>query len=89
MRNPFHNFTHFVIGIGDKHYTRVGRYPDKNENPKGGWNWAVCRYRFWRLPFIDYRRGGFEFYVGWRNGGNFGMKLNFAQNRAATPKKGS
>ncbi|HEY6226544.1 MAG TPA: hypothetical protein VI282_05410 [Verrucomicrobiae bacterium] len=86
MRNPLHNFDHYVIGIGDKHFTRVGRSPDRVANPNGGWNWAVCRYRNLRLPFVDYQRGRFEFYVGWRNGGNFGAKLNFAQKRSA-PKK--
>jgi len=88
MRNPFHNFDHYVIGVGDKPFTRVGRFPDKNAKPNGGWNWAVCKYKCLRLPFVDYQRGGFEFYMGWRNGGNFGMKLNFAQKRAATPMKG-
>jgi hypothetical protein len=88
MRNPFHNFNHYVIGIGDKHFTRVGRFPDRQANPNGGWNLAVCKYKCLRLPFVDYQRGRFEFYCGWRNGGNFGMKLNFAQKRAATPTKG-
>ena len=87
VRNPFHNFDHYVIGIGDKHFTRVGRFPDRQANPNGGWNWTVCRYRNLRLPFVDYQRGGFEFYCGWRNGGNFGMKLNFGQKRAAISKK--
>lgn len=86
MRNPFHNFNHYVIGICDKPFTRVGRFPDKVANPNGGWNWAVCKYKCLRLPFVDYHRGRFEFYCGWRNGGNFGMKLNFAQKRAAKPK---
>lgn len=87
MRNPFHNFDHYVIGVGDKSFTRVGRFPDQNAKPNGGWNWAVCKYKCLRLPFVDYQRGRFEFYIGWRNGGNFGMKLNFAQKRAATAKK--
>jgi hypothetical protein len=88
MRNPFHNLDHYVIGIGDKPFTRVGRFPDKNANPNGGWNWAVCKHKCLRLPFVDYQRGGFEFYCGWRNGGNFGMKLNFAQKRATKPANG-
>ncbi len=79
LRNPFHNFTFYVIGIEDKVFLRVGRYADRVANPNGGWNWAVCRYQWLRLPFVDYHRGRFEFYFGWRNGGNFGMKLNFAQ----------
>lgn len=87
VRNPYHNFDHYVIGIGDKSFTRVGRFPAQVANPNGGWNWAVCRYRNLRLPFVDYQRGGFEFYLGWRNGGNFGIKLNFAQKRLAAPRK--
>jgi hypothetical protein len=83
FRNPFHNFTFYVIGIEDKVHLRVGRYADRVENPNGGWNWAVCRYQWLRLPFIDYHRGRFEFYIGWRNGGNFGMKLNLWQHHAA------
>ena len=82
LRNPFHNFTFYVIGIADKPFLRVGRYADRVANPNGGWNWAICHYQWLHLPFVDYRRGRFEFYWGWRNGGNFGMKLNFAQKRA-------
>ena len=83
LRNPCHNFTFYVMGIEDKPHIRVGRYASKTTNPNGGWNWAVCKYRRLRLPFVDYRRGRFEFYFGWRNGGNFGVKLNFNQ---AKPK---
>jgi len=83
LRNPCHNFTFYVMGIEDKPHIRVGRYASKTTNPNGGWNWAVCKYRRLRLPFVDYRRGRFEFYFGWRNGGNFGVKLNFSQ---AKPK---
>jgi len=80
-RNPFHNFDHYVIGISDKPFTRIGPYPNRMQNPNGGWNWAVCRYGWWQLPFADYQRGRFEFYIGWRTGGNFGIKLNFAQKK--------
>ena len=76
-RNSLHNFTHYVIGMRDKPFVRVGRIPDKIFAPEGGWNWAVCKYKFVRLPFVSYQRGGFKFYCGWRERGNFGMKLNF------------
>src|SRR5262249_23408983 len=92
MRNPCHNWDAYVIGISDKAFTRVGRFPSRPSNPDGGWNWAVCRYKRVRLPFIDYQRGRFEFYFGWRAGGSFGVKLNFWQKKkkqapppAATP----
>jgi len=85
LRNPFHNFTFFVIGVADKPFTRVGRCPDEVFNPEGGWNWAVCRYKCLRLPFISYIRGGFKVYWGWRANGNFGIKLNFAGEKIAKP----
>ena len=31
------------------------------------------------LPFLSYQRGGFNFYFGWRERGNFGIKLNYSQ----------
>ena len=89
MRNPCHNFTFYVMGIEDKAHVRIGKYPAKVANPNGGWNWAVCKYKRLRLPFVDYKRGRFEFYCGWRNGGNFGMKLNFSQRKAKKPPPAS
>ncbi len=77
LRNPFHNFTFYVIGVADKRFTRVGKYPDKVFSPEGGWNWAIVRYKWVRLPFVSYQRGRFEMYLGWRERGNFGIKLNF------------
>jgi hypothetical protein len=76
-RNSLHNFTHYVIGIKDKPFVRVGTFPDRVFAPEHGWNWAVCKYKCLRLPFVSYNRGGFKFYCGWRERGNFGMKLNF------------
>ena len=91
MRNPFHNFDFYVAGIVEKPFTRVGRFADRISNPNDGWNWAVCRYKRLRLPFIDYKRGGFEFYFGWRTVGAFGIKFNFTKPKevpAHTPEKG-
>ncbi len=79
MRNPFANFSNYVIGVADKQTARSGVYPTVNGNPNGGWNFAVTRRRIVYLPFIDYKRHRFEFYFGWRARGNFGMKLNFRQ----------
>ena len=74
--NPFRNRS-FVIGIADKPFSQTGRFPGEIATPNGGWNWGVCRYKRLRLPFIAYSRGRFQFYCGWRKGGNFGMKFNF------------
>jgi len=79
MRNPFENFSNYVIGVADKKTVRSGVYPDQVGNPNGGWNFAVTRRRIAYLPFIDYKHHRFEFYFGWRERGNFGMKLNFRQ----------
>lgn len=77
FRNPCHNFTFYVIGIADKEFDQTGCYPGEVFNPNGGWNLTVCRYRCCRLPFLSYRRGSFQFYCGWRERGNFGVKLRF------------
>ncbi|MDD5140364.1 MAG: hypothetical protein PHY43_08930 [Verrucomicrobiales bacterium] len=79
FRNPLANFSNYVIGIGDKESVRSGRYPKQIGNPCGGWNFAVSHRHILYLPFIDYKRGRFEFYFGWREHGNFGIKLNFRQ----------
>jgi len=76
-RNPTHNFNFYIIGISDKTFRRAGRCPDQVFNPHGGWNWTVCKYKWARLPFISYHKRKFSFYFGWRERGNFGIKLNF------------
>lgn len=87
VRNPFHNLTFYVIGIADKPFWRIGPYPAKTSNPDGGWNWAICERKMLRLGFVDYEAKHFEFYAGWRTGGNFGLKMNFGS--TAKPKKPS
>jgi hypothetical protein len=77
FRNPFHNFNFYVIGVADKTFYRSGRYPKRNSNPNGGWNFAVTRRRAVLLPFASYDRSWCIFYFGWRERGNFGIKLNF------------
>ena len=75
-RNSLHNFTFYVMGIADKEFEYTGRHPGIF-NPQDGWNWTVCRYKCVRLPLISYKKGGCLFYCGWRERGNFGMKLTF------------
>jgi hypothetical protein len=87
LRNPLSNFSNYVIGIADKKSVRSGKYPDKISNPRGGWNFAVSRRHILLLPFIDYKRGRFEFYFGWRERGNFGTKLNFRQKLPEPPPR--
>ena len=77
FRNPLTNFTYFVMGVADKDTMRYGRYPKLVGNPHGGWNFAVTRRRAVLLPFMDYKNSHLEFYLGWRERGNFGAKLVF------------
>ena len=77
FRNPTHNFNYYVIGIADKTFRRSGHCPREVFNPRQGWNWAVCKYKFLRLPFASYQRGRFRFYLGWRERGNFGAEIKF------------
>ena len=82
FRNPLHNFHFYVIGVADKKISRSGRFPDKNSDPRGGWDFEAARYKCIWLPFVSYHREKFDFYFGWRNRGNFGIKINI------NPKKG-
>jgi hypothetical protein len=79
FRNPTHNLNFYVIGLADKTFRRSGRYPAEVFSPRQGWNWAVCKYRWWRLPFVSYQKNSFRFYLGWRERGNFGIKLTFRE----------
>ena len=79
FRNPTHNLNFYVIGVADKTFRRSGRYPEQVFSPRQGWNWAVCKYRWWRLPFVSYQKNSFRFYFGWRERGNFGIKLTFRE----------
>ncbi len=77
MRNPLHNFTHYVIGVTDKDTKRTGRFPTHVFAPAGGWNWAFTRAGFCPLPFVSYAGKYARFYLGWRESGNLGGKINF------------
>jgi hypothetical protein len=83
FRNPLHNFDFYIIGVADKPFYRSGKFPDKNSDPRGGWDFEAARYKFIWLPFVAYHREKFDFYFGWRNRGNFGIKINI------NPKKGT
>ena len=86
LRNPLHNFTFYVIGIADKPFTRAGKFPDAVFARDGGWNWSVARYKCVRLPFISFNGERWRFYLGWRERGNFGGKVNFGKLPSPDPK---
>lgn len=85
FRNPLHNFHFYVVGVADKTFHRSGKYPKMNSNPNGGWDFEAARYKFIWLPFVSYHRQNMDFYFGWRNHGNFGIKLNFGSKKEAVP----
>jgi hypothetical protein len=77
FRNPFHNFGFYVIGVADKKFVRSGRYPERNSNPRGGWDFELARRKVALLPFISFERKKFNFYLGWREHGAFGVEMKF------------
>ena len=87
MRNPLHNFTHYVIGVTDRAVTRTGRFPAHVFAPGGGWNWAFTRARALPLPFVSFDGSRCRFYLGWRESGNFGAKLHLRRHDTAPPSQ--
>jgi len=81
FRNPLHNFHFYVVGVADKTFYRSGKYPKLNSDPHGGWDFEAARYKFIWLPFVSYHREDMDFYFGWRNHGNFGIKMNFGSKK--------
>jgi hypothetical protein len=81
MRNPLHNFTHYIIGVTDKDTLRTGLHPSRVFAPGGGWNWAFTRtcHGIVLLPFVSYDGARCRFYLGWRESGNFGGKVNLGR----------
>jgi hypothetical protein len=79
LRNPLHNFTFYVIGVADKDLTRTGKFPGAVFAPEGGWNWASAKHKWLRLPFVSFNGERWRFYLGWRERGNFGGKINFGK----------
>jgi hypothetical protein len=75
LRNPFHNFDFYVIGLSDKRFIRVGRFPEETFNRDSGWNWGACLFHGVRLPYLSYIHGRVRAYCGWRPGGAFGLEL--------------
>lgn len=85
-RNPGHNFTFYVVGIADREFTRIGRHPEDVFRPGGGLNWAVSLYGLYPpLPFVSYQGRHCSTYLGWRERGNLGAKLNLRW-RGVEPK---
>jgi len=81
LRNPFHNFDCYVIGLSDKAFIRYGRFPEDTFNPYDGWNWGVCSYKCLPFPYLSYTKGRLRAYCGWRPGGAFGLELRLGSRK--------
>jgi len=81
-RNPFHNFSFYVIGIAEKtdksEYSRCGKFPSDVFAPGYGWNYSYIKYKGLRLPFVSYWSPTKKLYFGWRERGNIGIKINIS-----------
>lgn len=75
FRNPFHNLFFHVWNV-PRPFITEGDYPFDVFNPKGGWNRLrhYSAYNNKTYRFISYV-GWCKFYIGWRERGNFGIKL--------------
>jgi hypothetical protein len=76
LRNPFHNFDHYVIGIADKKIKRTSRISEGASESRSHWDFAVARRKLAMLPFVSYQR----------ERGNFGIKLNFPKLPKESPR---
>lgn len=78
VRNPCANFVGFVIGVNDRNYRIIGTAPvwagSLRDVGRTGWKWSVIDIGL-GLPFISYAGVHWEFYLGWRFSGGFGLKI--------------
>jgi hypothetical protein len=83
FRNPMMNFRNYVIGVGDRTYTVVGKVPamciqrDDLDPPELGWQWSFIRSRWLLLPFVSYCGRKFVMQLGWQPFGYAEIKLNW------------
>jgi hypothetical protein len=96
LRNPGHNFTFYVIGFADKvgtdSHQASGIAPNSVFNPNGKWNLTVHRVKIGfftsYLPFVSYWDKNVKAYFGWRQAGNFGIKLTSGHSNTDTVRIG-
>ena len=74
LRNPLHNFTFYTLGNMHKDVTVYGWPTVDVFTPAGGFCFSLAKTDKMWYPFISYI-GAFKFYIGWRMGNSFGIKL--------------
>ena len=78
IRNPFHNFTFYIIGLEDK--DRICYGINAGKVLTDGFCVYLSKIKGLPIivPFLSYQRTMknriFQFYIGWRRGGAFGIK---------------
>lgn len=75
LRNPFHNFMFYVIGVADRDYELSGNRAPVFGGPFDGWKWTLIHTPV-PLPFFAYQSARITLYFGWRTFGAFGAKFN-------------
>jgi hypothetical protein len=79
------NLVFIVLGCETVDSIRFGfPYARGVFRPDGGWNFAFSKTTKMIYPFVSYI-GVCKFYIGWRESGNFGIKLT--RNSNWTPKE--
>ncbi len=76
IRNPFHNFTRYVIGLCGRDITINSKYQNELFAPRG-LNWFLVKYKWIILPGISYKGMRWRGYTGWLDSGQFGLELRF------------
>lgn len=73
VRNPFHNFTHHVIGIHGEPFASIKVYEQGNLQK----HIRVMQRNGERreYPYWIYDNGRIEWYFGWRSSGAFGIAI--------------
>lgn len=91
MRNPFQNFTHYVIGISHKinspEFSIIGKDIEHLFSPSYNFNWWYLKYTWLRLPGFSFwcrlgkkneditKQLNFHIMFGWKKSGNLGGAL--------------
>jgi hypothetical protein len=85
FRNPAHNLTWYGLGVADFKRVVVGPWgddQDRTDSGQQGFLWSVTFIEPWGLllpiplPYVNYTKGRWKAYAGWRPSGAFGFKLN-------------
>lgn len=80
VRNPGHNFMHYVLGVKDRNFTVVGTgsTTDKLDIGERGWCWCVIKAgpEIWiARPYISHTGYVFSWHIGWMWDGAFGLRF--------------